>query len=201
MVDDDILHSTFYIWIPKSYAAITPYQQFAITSFHFDLNFMDTTMKLMKGDKAHTSTSPAGTPYVLITYRCVNPPLISESRLNMTINIGWQKDIEFSWTKRCDSTPSVPPSDGGGSSSAWSPFGIFAFSVFMLILVWCLVGCGYNYVARDQRGADAIPGINFYRSIYYKCFPSPKYTPQTDYNYSERETPDYGGTSYQSENL
>jgi len=201
LVDDDRDHSAIYIWIPKSYSLITPYQQFQIQSFSFNLAFMDATLKVQKGDKARSSTNPAGTPYLLVTYRCVTPPDISESQLNVTINYGWGQPLTFSWVKRCDS--SLEPTNNGGdsSSSGWTPFGIFAFTVFILILVWCLVGCGYNYVAKDQRGADAIPGINLYRSIYYKCFPSPKYTPQTDYNYSEREAPDYGGTSYQSENL
>jgi len=202
VIPDDHETSAFYIWIPKSYSYITPYQQFAITNTYFDSDFMDTTFKLMKGDKAHTSTSPAGTPYLLVTYRCVSPPDVSQAELNFTIATGWgTQGTVVSFVKKCNSHVEPNGPSDSGSSSAWSPFGIFAFTVFILILVWCLVGCGYNYVAKDQRGADAIPGINLYRSIYHKCFPSPKYTPQTDYNYSERDTPDYGGTSYQSENL
>jgi len=202
-IDDDAEHSAFYIWIPKSYAAVTPYQQFSIVpgSFNYDSRYMVAQMKVQKGDKARSSTNPSGTPFILVTYLCTSPPEISESPLNLSISYGWQQPVTVSWIKRCDASKTPGGGGGGESSSAWSPFGIFAFTVFILILVWCLVGCGYNYVAKDARGADAIPGITLYRSIYYKCFPSPKYTPQTDYNYSEKETPDYGGTSYQSENL
>jgi len=197
-INSDQATSDFFIWIPRSYAAITPYQQFAIKSFHFDDAYLNAEYKVMKSDKAHVSDYVKGTSFLRVTYRCSTPPDVSTSFLNFTITIGWQQDITFQWQKHCDSRVTAQPS---GGHSAWTPFGIFAFTVFMLILVWCLFGCAYNYVAKDQRGADAIPGITLYRSVYHRCFPTPKYTPQTDYNYSERESPDYGGTSYQSENL
>jgi len=189
---ETVNHQTteFTFWVPSTWTTNTPYQQFLVNSLTMTGGFMEVDYAVVNGNKAFgQETSPPST--VLVTYRCASPPPESTGKLNLTLNLGWEQTVSFTWIKHCG-----PPSS---SSSAWSPFGIFAFTVFILILVWCLVGCAYNYVAKDQRGADAIPGINLYRSCYQRCFPAPRYTPQTDYNYDK--APDYGGTTYQSENL
>jgi len=201
-IPDDQETTAVYVWIGSAFGAVSPYQQFFITNFGFDANVINAEVKLPKGNQAHTANNPKGV-YLLVRYTCNDwAPPKSTAILNFTLSIGWQQEVSFKLLKHCHSEPPPTNNGGGSSSSAWSPFGIFAFTVFLLILVWCLVGCSYNYIAKDQRGADAIPGINFYRSVYQRCFPSPKYTPQTDYNYKDdKESPDYGGTSYQSENL
>jgi len=186
------------VYIPKSYQSISPYQQFVLKSYYADLNFIDPIVNTPHGTRARPEQSPLAMSYIYIRFRCLPPPPeISTTRMNFTLQTGWLQEVTFEIIKHCNTHVD---NGGGGSSSAWTPFGIFAFTVFLLILVWCLVGCAYNYVAKDQRGADAIPGITIYRAIYYRCFPAPKYTPQTDYNY-DKDTADYGGGSYQSENL
>jgi len=192
VVAESELTTKFNVWIPHSWAERSaPYQQFEVVTIGYDRMFVSPLDGLTTTDRAVPADPGAILAGIYVTYRCESPPERSTSTLNLTLNVGWVTPLTWEWTKKCGPQPQP------GHSSGWSPFGIFAFTVFIIILVWCLGGCAYNYIRKDQRGAEAIPGITLFRACYHRCFPAPRYTPQTDYNYDK--APDYGGTSYQSE--
>jgi len=128
----------------------------------------------------HT-TGDADDTYLLINYNCKFRGREHRTvKLNVTLWFNASYDnITVEWRKTCG--PDVD--DGWGAAS------IFFFTVCILFLVLCIVGCLYNYVQHNQTGCDIIPGIGMYRSCFhrvelcfYSCFGEPRYSPQIDYD-------------------
>lgn len=134
--------------------------------------------------------------YIRIIYSCEEDRKEAiSSQLNMTIgfpNTTWD-NITIKWRKVCG-----PRGDDG-----WNSASIFFFTVFLLGLVLCVVGCLYNYVQQNRTGCDVIPGIDIYRNCFQRvegcfgrCFKEPRYSPQVDYD-NPIDDSDYGA-SYQT---
>jgi hypothetical protein len=102
-------------------------------------------------------------------------------------------DVNLAWGFQCSNhnKPSLIPDDG------WSPFGTFCFVVFILTLVFCVAGCGYNYISRGRSGTDIIPCWN-YIERYLCCKHEKRYSPQMDYDQPIGDDDSYGA-SYQAD--
>lgn len=77
-------------------------------------------------------------------------------------------DVTITWTKHCwpGNQPGEKPD---GPPDSWTGTQIFFFVVFLLTLVGCLLGCGYNYVLRSRTGIEIIPCIDTFRMCCSKC--------------------------------
>jgi len=89
--------------------------------------------------------------------------------------------------------------EAGSSGGGWSTAGIFFFSVFIIIVVFCVAGCGYNFIKNEKTGFDVVPGASYYRACYEKVFPVKHYTPQLDTHSDIKDSSakSYGSTTYQ----
>eukprot|EP00164_Ancoracysta_twista_P013189 GFYU01020969.1.p2 GENE.GFYU01020969.1~~GFYU01020969.1.p2 ORF type:complete len:104 (+),score=27.15 GFYU01020969.1:385-696(+) len=54
--------------------------------------------------------------------------------------------------------------------TGWSPFGIFVFVVFIITLISCIIGCGYNFKVKGRTGVEIIPGIDIMRRGRDRCY-------------------------------
>jgi len=111
--------------------------------------------------------------------------------VRVSIDINFERNLEFNVTKTC------PERNGPSSPPGWSTAGIFFFVVFLIIVVFCVAGCGYNFVKNEKTGCDVVPGASYYRSCYEKVFPPKRYTPQMD-NYDTTTSASSSGKSYGS---
>lgn len=182
--------TNFYLWLNGN--APTTKLPFHVLSNNFrdSKSYMDTLWsKTHDFIKPHRGGSLLDTQ-IQVTYNCKD--LGEEShrvRLQMTLGFNGSYDnITFRWRKTC----------GPIESDGWSSAGIFAFTVFILLLVFCGVGCVYNYVQQNRTGCDVIPGITIWRECFNKCFnKGPRYSPQMDYENPGNDDGEYG-VSYQT---
>jgi hypothetical protein len=116
--------------------------------------------------------------------------------VNVTIGLPGYADVTFELEKRCfpHITP-TPEKEPGG----WSPASIFFFTVFVLTMVFCIVGCGINYVQRGKTGLEIVPGATTFAECMGKVFRQPRYTPQMDYDAPVGGPTERFGTSYQTD--
>lgn len=83
--------------------------------------------------------------------------------------------------------PHNPPDE---PSNGWTDTGVFFLCVFLVTLVLCFIGCGYNYVQLNKTGWEIVPCIHL-------CgrFSNARYQPQmmstTDYDSHDNA---YGAT-------
>jgi hypothetical protein len=98
--------------------------------------------------------------------------------------------------KTCKPVTNDPPASGG-----WTTAGIFFFSVFIIVIVFCVAGCGFNFVKNEKTGFDVVPGATYYRACYEKMFPAKQYTPQLDTHSDHKDSSAtaYGSTTYQND--
>lgn len=100
-------------------------------------------------------------------------------------------NVTTSWKKTC-----------GPITSAWSTAGLFFFVTFILILVGCVIGCGYNYVQLGKSGCDVIPCIGLLSRCRGNGSASQQgYAAQNDYTAGEASAQDggaAGGNAYGS---
>lgn len=140
------------------------------------------------------TATEAGRSEVPIKFECnedyhVNDSASSLVTVTFIFDRDGVEDATFSFVKECSYLPSP---EGGG----WSPFGVFCFTVFIIILVFCVAGCGVNRFHFHKQGADIIPGMPLYR----KCLGRGEqrvYTPQADF--AESSTVDGAYGSYQTQ--
>jgi len=90
-------------------------------------------------------------------------------------------EIVFSLNKTCFPHITHPPTPGA-PSTGWGAGSIFFFTVFILTMVFCIVGCGINYVQQGKTGLEIIPGASTCVACLGKLFRQPRYTPQMDYD-------------------
>jgi len=97
----------------------------------------------------------------------------STGQVTLSLHVGWETPISFTWTKSCgpqsksessafvglSRTKSV--TEGGGMSGA----GIFFLTVFIISTAFCFAGCAYNKFKEDRSGFDIIPGIDVFRGV------------------------------------
>lgn len=115
-----------------------------------------------------------------------------DGRLNITLEFEAHADITFSMQKLC--IPYVP-------EDTWSPGAIFFFTCFILTLVFCILGCGFNYVQKGKTGLEIIPGATTCVGCVGKLVSQPRYTPQMDYDQPVDNGAQGGryGASYQTD--
>lgn len=93
-------------------------------------------------------------------------------------------DIKLDWLKEClpENKPYV---DSGGMSGAEK----FFLVVFILITVFCVAGCGYNYISRGRSGWEVIPFHD-----YLCCKNQRRYSPRMDYDQPIGDDDSYGAS-------
>jgi len=97
--------------------------------------------------------------------------------------------IELDWMKVC--LPGTDPFvDGGDGMSGVAKFFLV---VFILITIFCVAGCGYNYVSRGRSGWEVIPFHNFFVT-YLCCKIQRRYSPRMDYDQPIGDDDSYGAS-------
>lgn len=108
--------------------------------------------------------------------------------------VGAFKPVTVQIKKQC--LPFVAPPV---PSNAWTGAGIFFFLVFILTLLSCVGGCGFNYISRGKTGWEIVPGAVYMSACLGKCVREPRYTPQMDYDTPVGESQDHYGATYQAD--
>lgn len=108
-----------------------------------------------------------------------------------TVNIPGANPIQLNWQKECTTDKPVYHPAG------WSGFETFCFVVFILTLVFCVAGCGYNYLSRGRSGTEIIPCWNVIQR-YFCCKGERRYSPRMDYDTPIGDDDNYGA-SYQAD--
>jgi len=130
------------------------------------------------GDKEFTNSTKEEDIQVLtsvstnsILYACEDNTGV-EKRHKITLTYGWKAndegtydDIVVKWTKYC-----WPNNQPGGSdgNSGMNGAEVFFLVVFILTLVGCTVGCGFNYIVKSRQGFDVVPFSGYFRLCYAK---------------------------------
>lgn len=187
--------SFMYLWIDKD--ASVEEQQFKVVSLHYE--------ELIGPVKLHPYfNTPHGTTMhkkffdrhagLEVFYNCSKEPSgIYVLTMNLTIEFeGYSPPVSVRWTKECLGNSPPQPDDG------WNGAQIFFFTVFILTCVFCVAGCGYNYVQREKQGLDMVPGIDMMRKCKNVLFPERRYTPQMDYNSAPGGSDNEYGATYQT---
>jgi hypothetical protein len=161
----------FGLWLPEGDPV--GQQVYYVDNIDYDAGIMKPALNPDIGIARPLSKGPAAT--ISVTYQCVDfLPGPTPSIMNMSVSIGWEKNLFIVWTKVCGP---IPPEDTG-----WSGVGIFFFVVFLLTTAACVVGCFYNYTKYNLTGFDVIPGIELFRACYRRLAGPPAYTPQPNYD-------------------
>lgn len=113
--------------------------------------------------------------------------------LETTITLPGYDDIKLTWEKECTDNPFVPPKGGEGSNA----FEDFVLVVFVLTLVFCVAGCGYNYISRGRSGVEVIPCWSYMEKCVC-CKNTRRYSPRMDYDTPIGDDDSYGA-SYQAD--
>jgi len=95
------------------------------------------------------------------------------------------------WVKEC--FPALPATPTTKADEGWSTTGIVFFTGFMITLVFCVLGCGYNYVQQGRAGTDIIPCISVFRACKAKAQGDRGYSPQMDYTSGDKIRASDGG--------
>lgn len=189
----DISH--FYMWLSHHSPVDTLAYHHLRNNFRDNKNHMNAQWSVNSYVIKHHRGGGLLDSFIRVDYNCKDQGKLSFTNvLNMTIgfpNSSWD-NITFEWRKVCGPVP----------DEGWNSAAIFFFTVFILCLVLCVVGCLYNYVQQNRTGCDVIPGIDIYRNCFQRiegcfgrCFKEPRYTPQI--NYDNPIESDYGA-SYQT---
>jgi len=167
--DTETSWERFYIWLDS----LNRYngQVFRYSLITYDLNLLNPILTLEGVPAAYKSLPGAKLSSIKIDYNC---RLQGSSLLNLTLDVGWTTNLTLTWGKAC-----IQPSSG---SNSWSALAIFAFVFFMLIFIFCIASCAFNYVQRGRTGWNVVPGVGLYRRCYDKIVQPPARGPQTDYH-------------------
>eukprot|EP01006_Ploeotia_vitrea_P063455 TRINITY_DN85567_c0_g1_i1.p1 TRINITY_DN85567_c0_g1~~TRINITY_DN85567_c0_g1_i1.p1 ORF type:complete len:394 (-),score=183.32 TRINITY_DN85567_c0_g1_i1:122-1303(-) len=207
VVNGSVEWMVFYVWMANATFPATPFQllQAGDTWANNLIMSPEATVTL---DPTAQPLAPGVTPTgVNVTFNCL-PNEHGPSEVVFGVQPQNGAPVFVQVVKACrqpDFPPYVPVLPGG---DGWSPFGIFAFTVFLLIVGFCVFGCIYNAAFLHKRGTDVIPCIDVYRAWFDNN--APVFTPQMDYDdtstgsskslASSGRAGGYGAT-YQSENL
>jgi len=172
------LYSVFYAWLDPN---CTGLHNWSIASMEFPPGHIINASWKQEGDgrALPLNSSNVTSEALTIDWRCANEGKVFDGTVNITIGLFGYSDVTFSLDKKCFPlimpTP-APPTPGWGAGS------IFFFTVFILTMVFCIVGCGINYVQQGKTGLEIIPGASTCVACLGKVFRQPRYTPQMDYD-------------------
>lgn len=140
---------------------------------------------------------------LVVDYTCPNKDYSNYTIvLTITFPGSESKTVNATWVKHCFPRHSPTPAPAAKVEGGWSTTGIVFFTGFMLTLVFCVLGCGYNYVQQGRSGTDIIPCIGVFRACKDKVSGGggTDYSPQMDYTSAdgERASGDGGDGAYGS---
>jgi len=176
------LYSTFYAWLDWNHSVIncSASHNWTVKGLVFPPGGLIHALWRQDGDgRALPLNSSNVTGEALtIDWRCANEGKAYDGVVNVTIGVSGYADITFSLDKKCFPVFSPTPE----SPEGWGAGSIFFFTVFILTMVFCIVGCGINYVQQGKTGLEIIPGASTCVACMGKLFRQPRYTPQMDYD-------------------
>lgn len=192
IANEEKFSEIFYLWLDDE--STRESQDFDIVSLSVvkGLKNIKPYYKLPEG-KTFYQRSTKKEAQIDIVYNCSGKAKPSFHTLNLTLVFPPStKPVSVSWEKICDGGPDAHHGDG------WSGAMIFFFTVFILTLVFCVAGCGYNYVQREKQGVEMIPGIDAMRKAKTMLFPERRYTPQMNYDTAPGGDDNEYGATYQT---
>jgi len=127
---------------------------------------------------------------LVVSYVCPKVPTNYTVLLTIYFPDTDDDPITATWEKHCFPAPPAAPTK---ADEGWSTAGILFFTVFMITLVFCVLGCGYNYVQQGRAGADIIPCISVFRACKAKAQGDRGYSPQMDYTSADKVRASDGG--------
>jgi hypothetical protein len=191
------LTTTLYAWLE-----VVPGFSYCNTTIH---NWSVKEIKFPSGVKADIKQEGDGRALLLnnsnvtsesltMNWHCTNPKGYY-GIVNVTIELPGYADVTFELAKRCLAHIVPTPDPDGG----WPAASVFFFIVFILTMVFCIVGCGINYVQKGKTGIEIIPGATTCVECMGKVFRQPRYTPQMDYDAPVGGPTERFGASYQTD--
>jgi len=130
--------------------------------------------------------------YLNFTWTCLDNSKLATGLVEVWIELPGFQDAIFKMERSCGSpTPATP--------EGWSAGAIFFFTIFILTLVFCLVGCFVNYAQRGKTGLEIVPGATAFVDCIDRVRRQPRYTPQMDYNAPVSDSKEKFKTSYQAD--
>jgi hypothetical protein len=190
---DSVGVDTFRVWLSADSERAE--QTFQINNLLYDTKNL--TVSVVNG-LAIASTDPNKMTEFSLQYACAQNHAPSQNTLQFEFDYGWTQSYVVHFTKLCDFHAS------GGGGSAWTPAGIFFFTVFILLIAFFLFGSMYNYFCNQKRGAEIVPCIGVFRRCYNSICnrDNAHYTPQMPSDYTAHGDKDerrgYGSYTYQS---
>lgn len=177
-------YSVLYLWLKQGSPETT--QEFDVSVDTIDTE-ISTTMYIK--NPPIRSITDSTRAEIGIGYKC---PAVPTKRYKITAEIsikGW-KNITVTWQKDCSVPAPVfnPPGMSG--------FEQFCLVVFIITLVLCVGGCGYNYISRGKSGKEIIPGYHLIER-YICCQKERAYN--AGMSYDEQIGDDSYSTPYQTD--
>lgn len=192
----DEVTSLFYLYLDAANdAALLPQQFYAI-----DILFDDDATRSGKDESPVllpfiTDPNFESAPYITaaqpisIEWNCQTSAM--NTPVTISVRYGWgsfgSNTLQVKMTKSCGD------GSGGGGGGGWSAAGIFFFVVFLLGLVLCLGGCGWNYQHDEKRGWEIVPLYVTATRCVDRCRGTDQsWTPQMESSHATGRT-GYGG--------
>ena len=179
------LYSVFYAWLDVSHniSNCSGIHNWSVKAIEYPLLINGKDKQEGDGRAVPLNATNGTIEALIIDWMCAEQSTEFTGVVNITIELPGYSDVTFSLEKIClpplpprSPTP-APPADG-----EWGPGSIFFFTVFILTMVFCIVGCGINYVQQGKTGLEIIPGASTCVGFLGKLFRQPRYTPQMDYD-------------------
>jgi len=179
------LYTVFYAWLDAAHEVSNCSGIHNWTVVKIDYPALITAEHKQEGDgrALPLNASNVTNEALTIDWKCTNQGKEFHGIVNITIGIGGDtqySDIIFSVDKTC--FPHLTPTPEPPKNTGWGAGSIFFFTVFILTMVFCIVGCGINYVQQGKTGLEIIPGASTCVACMGKLFRQPRYTPQMDYD-------------------
>jgi hypothetical protein len=176
------LYSIFYAWLDANHSITncSTIHNWTVKEVAFPPGGLIHAVWKQEGDgrALPLNSSNVTSEALTIDWKCMNENKVYDGIVNITIGLWGYADVTFSLDKKC-LPPIGPPTP---APSGWGAGSIFFFTVFILTMVFCIVGCGINYVQQGKTGLEIIPGASTCVGCLGKLFRQPRYTPQMDYD-------------------
>jgi len=187
LVGDSSLTQTYNLWLSND-------SEMPVVPYTVEVDSMDFGMAVFV-DQSGNNVSQGVNQTITLTFVC-NTKVPDNLTAIVILDIFFEYPFSWNITKTCMPPTNDPPASGG-----WTTAGIFFFSVFIIVVVFCVGGCGFNFIKNEKTGFDVVPGASYYRSCYEKVFPAKQYTPQLDTHSDIKDSSakSYGSTNYQSD--
>jgi len=191
------LKTTIFAWLeqalPETNCSAAPHN-WTLVGYQIPAGLEASVVQQGKHQAELLNASNTTNELLSIEWICRNP-LGLMGLVNVTIALPGSPNVTFTLEKRC--FPHISPTPE--KPTGWSPASVFFFTVFILTTVFCIVGCGVNYVQKGKTGIEIIPGATTCVDCMSRVLRRPRYTPQMDYDAPVGGPTERFGGSYQTD--